>query len=260
LLKAFILTAINLGKKMDTKDKIKNELANLIKDCGLLYDLCGSKDKFIEFSSKYQEWYSRALKLISLLGPDRLDEFRSYYLIDSKRKFINAGNYVIQDYMKGIGAPKQLNEPLWDIYNILFIRIHTQTQILQSLASRIDSILADVQGHMLAELQDGELKAAKKLMAINLRAAGALAGVVLERHLQRAAINHGLKITKANPTISDLNDPLRQAGVYDVTMWRKIQLLGDIRNICSHNKNREPRREEVEELISGVNSLIKTIF
>ena len=97
-------------------------------------------------------------------------------------------------------------------------------------------------------------------MAINLRAAGALAGVVLERHLQRVAINHGIKITKASPTISDLNDPLKQAGIYGTALWRKIQLLGDLRNLCSHSKKREPKREEIEELISGVNSIIKTIF
>lgn len=83
---------------------------------------------------------------------------------------------------------------------------------------------------------------------------------MLERHLQRTANNHNIKITKKNPTISDLNDPLKKESVYDTPIWRKIQLLADIRNICTHNKQREPTKEEVEELIQGTNSVIKTVF
>jgi hypothetical protein len=85
-----------------------------------------------------------------------------------------------------------------------------------ALDSRIEGVLADVTGSLFAELQDAELHAAEKLKNISLRAAGALAGVVLERHLQRTAINHFIKLKKANPTISDLNDPLKQADVYDI--------------------------------------------
>ena len=245
---------------MDTKEEITKELDNLLEKANILLQLSGDDKKFIEFVNKYQSWYSKALKIIALLGPDRLEEFRSYYLVDQKRKITDAGNYVIQDYIKGMLAVQRSGKPLWDVKNILAIRIHTQAALLLSLASRIDSIISDVEGHLLADLQDAELKAAKKLIAINLRAAGALAGVVLERHLQRVSINHGIKITKANPTISDLNDPLRQNGVYETALWRKIQLLGDLRNLCSHNKSRKPTHEEVEELISGVNSIIKTIF
>lgn len=42
--------------------------------------------------------------------------------------------------------------------------------------------------------------------------------------------------------------------------WRKIQHLGDIRNLCDHNKDREPKNEEVEELIAGVETVIKTVY
>ena len=84
--------------------------------------------------------------------------------------------------------------------------------------------------------------------------------MVLERHLQRVAVNHNAAPNKKNPTIADLNDPLKQAGVYDVPTWRKIQLLADIRNICSHQKNVDPTSDQVDELIAGVNSVIKSVF
>ena len=239
---------------MSAKEETKKKLDALVKEWESLTELDNTSKSLIKFSSKYQSWYSRALKIVVLLGSDRLEEFRSYYLIDPKRKNIDASNYVIQDYIKGIGR-KDL-----DSLNVTTIRLITQLHILESLASRIDGVLADVEGKLFAELQDEELKAAQKIITINLRAAGTVAGVVLERHLQRVAMNHGVKINKKAPTISDLNDPLKQASVYDTPAWRKIQLLADLRNLCSHNKHREPSREEVEELITGTNTIIKTIY
>ena len=94
----------------------------------------------------------------------------------------------------------------------------------------------------------------------NWGAAGALAGVILEGHLQRVAANHKLTIPKRDPTIADLNDPLKQGGVYDTPTWRKIQFLGDIRNLCSHQKSSEPTKEQVLELIAGVNSVVDTVI
>lgn len=83
---------------------------------------------------------------------------------------------------------------------------------------------------------------------------------MLEGHLQRVAANHSVTISKTNPTINDLNDPLKNDGVYDIVTWRKIQHLADIRNYCDHKKDREPTEEEVKELIAGTDSIIKTIF
>ena len=84
--------------------------------------------------------------------------------------------------------------------------------------------------------------------------------MILEGHLQRVTQNHNITIRKKTPTIADLNDPLKNAGVYDNPTWRKIQLLADIRNLCSHKKSREPTDDEVVELISGVNWIIESIF
>ncbi|MCK6463160.1 MAG: hypothetical protein L6Q29_05095, partial [Candidatus Pacebacteria bacterium] len=62
-----------------------------------------------------------------------------------------------------------------------------------------------------------ELEAAKELSKHKFtRAAGALAGVVLERHLGQVCENHGLKITKKNPGIADLNNALKESDVIDI--------------------------------------------
>ena len=246
---------------MGTSESVKKELKALLDKEKDLINLAKENEKIIEFGTAYQSWYSRAYKLVESLAPERLVEFASYYLIDPKRKTTDVENYVIQDYIKGIGArTDHYDKPLWDTNNLTMIRIMNQMQIIASLSSRIDSVLQDVTGHLFAELQDSELIAATKLKKVSARAAGALAGVVLERHLQRVVTNHSISIRKKAPTISDLNDPLKQKGVYDAPMWRKIQLLADIRNLCSHQKAAEPTNEQVDELIAGVNSVIKSVF
>ena len=245
---------------MDTTDEIKKELEELVANESELMNLASDMERHSEFGMEYQAWYSRAIKLVEALAPERLKEFTEYYLIDPKRINMGVGNYVIQDYVMGMMAPTRRNKPLWNINSTTRIGIMNQVQIISFLTTRIDSVLQDVAGHLFSELQDKELEAASHLIKINLRAAGALAGVVLERHLQRAATNHDINIEKKAPTISDLNDPLKQSGAYAVPVWRKIQLLADIRNLCTHQKEEEPTKKQVNELIDGVNTIIKTVF
>lgn len=160
-----------------------------------------------------------------------------------------------------MGASKDIyNNAKWDVHNIVAVRLMNQVHILKSLKSRLTGVLRDVRGQLLSQLEDDELRVAGKLASINLRAAGAVAGVVLEAHLQRVAVAHQINISKKNPTIADLNDPLKASGVYETATWRKIQLLSDIRNLCDHKKDRDPTKPEIEELLTGVNSIIKSVF
>lgn len=65
--------------------------------------------------------------------------------------------------------------------------------------------------------------------------------------------------TKKNLCLGDLNEILKNNIIYDLVLWRKIQHLSDIRNLCSHKKDREPTKAEVEELMTGVKMIIKTV-
>ena len=55
-------------------------------------------------------------------------------------------------------------------------------------------------------------------------------------------------------------DPLKAASVIDTPAWRKISYLADLRNLCSHKKDIEPKKEQIEELIQGAEWLTKHIF
>jgi hypothetical protein len=48
------------------------------------------------------------------------------------------------------------------------------------------------------------------LLASILRAAGAVAGVVLEKHLRQVCDDHKITVAKKNPTIGDLNELLKK--------------------------------------------------
>jgi len=127
--------------------------------------------------------------------------------------------------------------------------------------ARFESSLFDIRQLVQADLFDSELDAAKELIKHKFtRAAGALAGVVLERHLAQVCDNHDVKVAKKAPGISDLNNALREVDVIDVPQWRFIQHLADIRNLCDHSKEAEPTSDQVDDLVTGVMKLVKTLF
>jgi hypothetical protein len=244
-----------------SKEAIREQLDMLVKKGNELFTLLTEKKDVVEFGTAYQDWYTRTLPLVRSLALDRFPEFRGYYEVDPKRKAIGPASYVLQDYVNGISpAPDWQGKVAFDHWQAALARMLNQVQILVSLSSRIEGVLTNVEGHLLADIEDRELRAAADLSKSNLRAAGTLAGVVLERHLGQVASNRGVKIGKKDPTVGDLNEALKKGAAYELPTYRKIQFLADIRNICCHNKGREPTVDEVTELLRGVGAVIKTGF
>jgi len=243
---------------MSKREAIHKELNALYQEgVKLAVDLQNKEEK--QFQYDYQRWYTKALKAVASLAADRHAEFRSYYEINPKRKSLSYGTYVIEDYLKGV-APNSFQHPGFDTRAQVLTCFFNQLTILNAIDERVDSVLANIEGELYAELQDSEVAVARQLAKASLRAAGALVGVVIEGHLQKVAFVHGVKIIKKNPTIADLNDPLKAASVIETPAWRKISFLADLRNICSHKKDAEPTKEQVEELIQGAEWLMKNVF
>jgi hypothetical protein len=112
-----------------------------------------------------------------------------------------------------------------------------------------------------ADLFDSEIETASVLAKSGyLRAAGAICGVVLEKHLHHVCGAHNIKLAKKNPTISDLIQLLKDGSVITVAQWRFIQSLADVRNICDHAKGREPTKVEISDLVTGVEKTLKQVF
>jgi hypothetical protein len=239
-------------------DAIRSELASLVEWGRRLYEALSQNKDTTTFRSEYQQWYSKALPVVRQLLPDRLAEFQGFYRL-ANRKAITYATYTLEDYMIAVQIKTGVL-PAFDIDNAAANKFVNQVLILQSAESRLTGALADIRGVLQADLFDSELGAARELAKNgHLRAAGAVAGVVLEGHLAEMCSNHGITVSKKEPTIGDYNDLLKQNEVLDVPQWRLVQWLADLRNLCTHKKSREPTADEVLELIGGVDKAVKTL-
>ncbi len=238
---------------------LKNEMGIPMSDSYLngASEEMAEKAKRATFRNKYQKWYNASLAAIKQLLPDRVGDFVAAYRQEVKKeKTITC--YGIEDYLLGLTLTA-----FSDDNNKSYIRrkFDLQLQIVFSLEDRLDSSLFEIKQMVEADVFDSEIDAASMLANKGfLRGAGAICGVVLEKHLKSVAMSHGLKIAKKTPSINDLNESLKNNNVIEVAQWRHIQYLGDLRNMCDHDKKPEPTKENLDDLISGVQKVLKTIY
>jgi len=217
--------------------------------------------KLPSFGGSYQTWYSEAKALIRQVLPDRLSDFVRHYEKPKPRKDISCENYRIEDHLQGITVTRGYDKEKVVGLDAAIPHFRQQLNILKAVKARFESSLFDIRQLVQSDLFDSELESAGALAKSGFnRAAGAVAGVVLEKHLGQVCDNHSIKVSKKNRTIRDLNDLLKQSDVIEVHQWRFIQHLGDVRNLCDHDKKVEPTREQVSDLIEGVAKVVKTLF
>jgi hypothetical protein len=199
--------------------------------------------------------------LIRQLLPDRVDDFARHYEKPKSRKEITYENYTIEDCLQGLNVTRGYQRDKVVGPDAALPRLEQQIAIVRASKARFESSLFDIRQLVQADIFDSEIEAANHLLKNKFaRAAGALGGVVLEKHLGEVCTSHNVVLRKKDPTISDLNDALKAAGVIDIPQWRFVQHLGDIRNLCDHSKATEPTDEQVKDLLGGIAKVIKTIF
>ena len=239
--------------------QIKNEISQLIEMGKEMYYTLDSSNgqrnpNLNFFLLNYEMWYTKVLALIKQITPDRVQDFTILYS-NPNRKEITFSTYCVSDALRTLQHQSNWYGP----WSAKFC-VHSQVKMLQACLEKFDSRLYDLQTMLQADIFDSEIESAKHLLKMGfLRAAGAICGVVLENHFKGVCKNRNINIQKKNPTIADYNDALKNS-VYDTVEWRRIQRLGDIRNLCDHSKEREPTKDEVEELISGTERVTKTIY
>lgn len=239
-----------------TVDLLFNDVAGQDQDVEILdYFTKANEDlKNYDFKNQYEKWYTLCLEVIKQLIPDRFDDFKILYK-NGKRKTISHETYTLSDYMIGL-----IHKTGYYTQQSALPKLQQQRGILESARSRLKNTIFDIKQLLQADLFDSEIDMSRELLRKGfLRAAGVISGVVLERHLAQVCENHAIKQTKKKPTISNYNDKLKEHNAYDVSTFRQVQFLADVRNICSHEKD-EPTKESVEKLIRGVDEIIRTIF
>ena len=233
-------------------NEFSDEIGNINKE---------TKDFLNKFSFKeqYHSWYNESLAVLKQLMPARYDDFVNLYKQPNRKKYTYE-TYTISDYLIGLVSKNAYDEYSFEPSSIIN-KFEQQVQIIESLNSRFSSSLFDIKQLVQADVFDSELDSAKELNKKGfLRAAGAICGVVIEKHLCQVCTSRGIAVSKKNLAINDYNEILKNEGVIDVPTWRFIQRLGDIRNICDHNKAEEPTKENIKDLIDGTDKIIKTVF
>ena len=209
----------------------------------------------------YNRWYSLSISTLKAIGADRLLEFESYYTTKHQIKELNIENYTISHFLTGRLLRFSSGDSEAICQGIFATKFIQQISIMESVKYRLDSSLNDITQIVQADLLDSEIETCKHLVKQKyFRASGVICGVIIERHLSSVCKTKNLVITRNNPTINDFNEQLKNNEIIDIIKWREISYLADIRNLCGHNKEREPTEDEVKSLIEGTNKLIKTLF
>ncbi len=211
------------------------------------------------FSLNYHRWYNESLRLIKQLLPERLDDFVGYYNAPKNRKAINLSNYPISDCLIGYRVTNYgavIVEPVNG-----FVLFQQQLHILLSIKGCFESSLFNIKELLQADIFDSELDGARELQKNGFyRAAGALCGVILEKHFAGVCSSHAIKMKKAAPGISDYNYKLKEEAVIENKTFLLIQRLGAIRNLCDHNKKQEPMKDDIDDLINGTDKILHEVL
>lgn len=243
LLKSYGIEKLSEMLKISSKEKKKNLQENLPL-----------------FNVDYESWYSESIVLLKQILPDRVDDFKAHFEAPKNRKEISYATYRIQDALKNMSVTRSFTEEVIVDSRAAVPHFRQQVAIVKAAKRRFESSLFEIRQLVQADLFDSEIEAARELLKNKfLRAAGAVAGVVLEKHLRQVCDDHTIKVTKKHPGISDLNELLKANGVIDVPQWRQITLLADYRNLCDHNKQTNPTETQVRDLIDGTDKVLKTI-
>lgn len=213
------------------------------------------------FKCDYHAWYNESLAVIRQLMPERLEDFVLQYKQPRRKdNEISYLNYTISDYLLDLVVKDRFGDVKVNRTAVV-PKFQQQFQIVQSLKKCFDSSLYNIKQLVQADMMDSEIESAKLLLKNGFfRAAGAICGVVLEKHFSTICELHNIKMSKKNPGISDYNQKLKDESIIDTPTWRKICYLADIRNLCDHNKKEEPTKEQLVDLVNGTEKVVKTIF
>jgi hypothetical protein len=206
------------------------------------------------FEEDYQRWYSRALPLMKQLALERYAEFQSYYITDPRYAWYDTGAFIIQDYFRD-RDPDEDSEVRQKVAR----SFTSQLALLKSISDRLTWDQMDTDEQAERGLRLAFLETARDLMKINERAAGALAGTVLESFLKKLTAKHQLKFRKQVPPLREYIDALHAAKILDIPVHAQATWLAEIAN-RSCTAGESPTKLQVRDLIDGTHWLITYVF
>jgi len=236
---------------MDERDQLRFELGVLLAYGRELSTSVQSEDLDPrDVNERYQVWYTQTLRLVERVLPERRREFEGYYRSDQESRDQSATISTILGSLSGSRATGEKREALAGLFDPGLEQatfLHLLGMQLAILASAVPTLLPE------ERRPDRELQAARLLLSkAHRRAAGAVAGLVLESHLSRVAQRHGLALPRSgSSSLRRLSRSLREAGVCGSARSRRIERLAELSDACVRGK-RKISPKLVSELLSGV--------
>jgi hypothetical protein len=247
---------------------------------------------FMKRHAPYQTWYTKALRVISQLYPERSDDFQAHYreLLALQRSTPSPSWYDkalrvmtrltawrSQDTKDQAregpsrtqsGAPETgrqtcmgmtitpNGEMIPSVHLTFLAHLAQQLRILSAVRDGLAYVLADLQGTLYGDVENHVLAAVHRLSQHgHHRAAGALAGVLLEIHLAHVAAKYRVTMGAKSPDITMLNAALKRGGIYDGEIWRSIQRLGALRDDWVDASRSDPTVDELTTFLHEVQTV-----
>ncbi|MHC4405413.1 MAG: hypothetical protein ACYTG0_37680 [Planctomycetota bacterium] len=124
--------------------------------------------------------------------------------------------------------------------------------VLAALRKAVDQgLLESLESRLRANVHDDFLEQSRSLLSAGYHVgAMVLIGAVLEDHLRKLCVARGLSWS-GNGNLSKYNDLLRD-NAYDQPVWRRIQAIGDVRNLAAHGEFAKVKVDDVEDAHKAV--------
>jgi hypothetical protein len=180
--------------------------------------------------------------------PERYAEFQNLYSGEG-RSHLDAHSYAISDFFLSVPLPGYgPSEPR----SLFASKLHLQLAIFASARDRIEARFVELERALELRFLDAQLQAAIHLFAQRqLRAAGAVAYLVLRAALRLGCQQAGVPAENRDSTAAELNDALQRSRVTNDASWHFIHRLCSLSAQCLDGAARDPSAGEVEELITG---------
>jgi hypothetical protein len=240
---------------MDARDQLRFELGVLLAYGRELSTQVQSDDLDPrDVNERYQVWYTQTLRLVERVLPERRREFEGYYRSDPESGDQPATISAILGSLSGPRTSGEKREPLAGLFDPGLEQgtfLHLLGMQLAILASAVPTLLPE------ERRPDRELQAARALLSKgHRRAAGVVAGLVLQSHLSKVAQRYDLALPKSDSSsLRRLNRSLRKAGVCGRARSRQIKRLAALSDSCVRRKKKISRKR-VSELLSGVEEML----
>lgn len=195
-----------------------------------------------QFFSEYRKWYSLSKGILEVNHDN-----------ESVREFVNIYNSILKE-CEGNYISEGEQVRLMDIIN-------HQLAIIESIPAYLEGRAYNLKLTIASTLMGDELKEARLLFEKGFtRAAGALAGVILERHLKLRFDDDNPRIKYGEKaTLGTLIHKAEEANLYETSTIQKLQYLNTVRISCDHDKKNEPKENEVKDLIDQTDRFIHSM-